>query len=253
MIRIGFFGTPSLAASVLQACIDHENIEVAFVVTNPDAPAGRGQKLQPSPVKEVALRANISVFTPEKIRGNTEFLDALQSYACDYFVTVAYGKILPLEILNMPKKLPINVHGSILPKYRGASPIQSALLHGESETGVTIMCMGEKMDEGDILAIKKIPISSTETSSTLFEKFAEVSPDFLIETLLLHDRGEITPVPQDHAESTYCTKFTKEQGALDMRASSLDIFRAYQAYTPWPTLYSTFDNKRLIFARIAQL
>ena len=127
-MKIGFFGTPKLAAEVLEALVNEGEIEVTFVITNPDAPSGRGQKLTPSLVKQCATAHNIPVFTPEKVRGNTELFAKLREYACDYFVVVAYGKILPNEILALPKKLAINVHGSILPKYRGASPIQSALL-----------------------------------------------------------------------------------------------------------------------------
>jgi len=127
-MKIGFFGTPKLSAQVLEALVNEQEIEVAFVITNPDAPSGRGQKLTPSLVKQCAIAHNIPVFTPEKVRGNTELFAKLREYECDYFVVVAYGKILPNEILEIPKKLAINVHGSILPRYRGASPIQSALL-----------------------------------------------------------------------------------------------------------------------------
>ncbi len=159
-------------------------MEVVFVVSNPDKPFGREQTMKPTPVKELALHNNIPVFTPEKVRNNTEFLDTIRAYDCDYFIVVAYGKILPVELLEIPKKMCINVHGSILPKYRGASPIQSALLHGETETGVTIMQMSEGMDEGDMIFVEKIQIREDETSETLFQKFAEISGKTLIEAIL---------------------------------------------------------------------
>lgn len=146
-MRIGFFGTPELSAQILRDCFQAKDIEVAFVVTNPDAKSDRGQKVRFSSVKEVALEMQIPVFQPEKVRGNTDFFAKLATYNCDYFIVVAYGKILPNEILSIPKKRCVNVHGSILPKYRGASPIQSALLSGDTETGVTIMQMSEGMDE----------------------------------------------------------------------------------------------------------
>jgi methionyl-tRNA formyltransferase len=144
-------------------------------VTNPDKPFGRDQSMRSSPVKELAILHHIPVFQPTKIRGNNDFFDLLRTYACDYFIVVAYGRILPTELLEIPSEMCINIHGSILPAYRGASPIQAALLHGETETGVTIMEMSEGMDEGDILKIRTIAIDPDETSESLFEKFAIVS------------------------------------------------------------------------------
>ena len=152
------------------------DVEVAFVVTNPDKPFGRDQgTMKPTPVKELAQEYGIPVLTPKKIRENHDFFDTLRSYDCDYFVVVAYGRILPCGLLSIAKKKSLNIHGSLLPKYRGASPIQSALLHGEKETGVTIMEMSEGMDEGDILKVHTIDIDSHETSETLFSKFSSLS------------------------------------------------------------------------------
>lgn len=184
MIRIGFFGTPILSARVLQDFLDSPEFEIAFVVTGEDKPIGRHQVLTANPVKELAIDHHFTILQPGRIRGNTEFLETVEVYQADYFVVVAYGKILPLELLQLPKKSPINIHGSLLPKYRGASPIQASLIAGDTETGVTIMVMNEKMDEGDIIDMKKITIEPTETTETLFEKFAEVSGKFAIETIL---------------------------------------------------------------------
>lgn len=147
MITIGFFGTPELASCILDSFLKDQGYTVAFVVTNPDAPQGRKQTLTETPVKKRAREDQIPVFTPEKIRNNTEFLETIRAFSVDYIIVVAYGKILPREILELPGKMCVNVHFSLLPKYRGASPIQSALLHGEKETGMTIMKMNEKMDE----------------------------------------------------------------------------------------------------------
>jgi methionyl-tRNA formyltransferase len=155
--------------------VDAPDIEVVFVVTNPDKPFGRDQVMRASPVKRLAIANSIPVLQPTKIRDNREFFDALRLYDCDYFIVVAYGRILPIELLAIPKKMCINIHGSILPAYRGASPIQAALLNGEKETGVTIMEMSEGMDEGDILKIRPIAIDPTETSGSLFAKFALIS------------------------------------------------------------------------------
>jgi len=246
MIRIWFFGTPALASSVLRDIVANSRFETVFVVTNPDKPFGRDQLLKSSPVKEFALSHNIPVLQPQKIRWNTEFLDTIRSYACDYFVVVAYGKILPLELLEIPRKICINIHGSILPAHRGASPIQASLLGGERETGVTIMQMSEGMDEGDILKIRTIPIDSAETSGTLFEKFAQISWGALIDTLLELEHGGITPLPQDHARATYCKKIEKEDGLIDWTKSAEEIYHKWQAYTPWPGIYTMYGEKRLL-------
>lgn len=184
MVRIGFFGTPELSRRVLEDFLRHPGFEVAFVVTGEDKPVGRHQLLTVNPVKELALEKGLPILQPARIRGNTELLETIASYGVDYFVVVAYGKILPKELLAIPKKYPINIHGSILPKYRGASPIQAALITGEKETGVTIMVMSEGMDEGGIIDVQKIGVDVHETTQTLFEKFAEVSGTFAAEALL---------------------------------------------------------------------
>jgi methionyl-tRNA formyltransferase len=246
MIRVGFFGTPDLSARVLVDLFATPDFEVVFVVTNPDKPFGRDQVLKSSPVKVSASSRDIPIFMPTKIRENKEFFDILRSFECDYFVVVAYGRILPLELLEIPREKSINIHGSILPKYRGASPIQSALLHGEKETGVTIMNMSEGMDEGDILKIRTILIDSTETSGTLFEKFAEISGPTLIQTLRELETWGITPLPQDDSLATYCKKIEKEDGLIDWKKSADEIYHMWQAYTPWPGIYTMYNDRRLL-------
>ncbi|MBX9809377.1 methionyl-tRNA formyltransferase, partial [Candidatus Gracilibacteria bacterium] len=252
-MRIGFFGTPSLSASVLQDLIDSSGIDVVFVVTNPDKPIGRSGDLQPTPVKVLATHHNIPVYTPMSVRNSVEFFEILRSYDCDYFVVVAYGKIVPQEILDIPHRMCINVHGSILPAYRGASPIQSALLHGEKETGVTIMQMSIGMDEGDILKIRHIPLDPSETSATLFEKFAKVSGPTLVDTIRELQLGGITPLPQDSTLATYCKKIEKEDGLIDWNQTATDIYHKWQAYTPWPGIYTTYENKRLLLEEVGVL
>ena len=249
-MRIWFFGTPSLSAAVLHDLLESVCIEVVVVVTNPDKPIGRSGEIQPSPVKVVALAHNIPVLTPIKIRENHDFFSKLKDYDCDYFIVVAYGRILPLSLLEMPRQLSINIHGSILPLYRGASPIQSALLSGDIETGVTIMKMSEGMDEWDILKIHTISIDSTETSATLFEKFAQVSGTILIQTLRELETGGITPLPQDSHRATYCKKIEKEDGLIDWNESARAIYQKWQAYTPWPGIYTVYEGKRLLLERV---
>lgn len=242
---IGFFGTPAFAADILKDLLSEPDVRVVFVVTNPDAPVGRSGTLKHSPVKEVAMAAGIPVFTPERVRSNPEFLREIQSFRARYFVVAAYGKILPTELLSMPEGLCINVHGSILPKYRGASPIQSVLLEGEETTGVTIMAMSEGMDEGDILDILPIPIERSDTAASLFRKFSEVSGKFLIQTLRAYEKGRIVPVPQDHTLATYCKKISKEDALVDWNLPAETLFNRYRAYSPWPGLHTFFEGKRL--------
>lgn len=251
--KIGFFWTPYLAARVLDDILQSGYFDVAFVVTNPDKPIGRSDELQPTPVKKLALENDIPVFTPTKIRENTELFEQLSNYNCDYFFVVAYGLILPMVILDMPKKKCINVHGSILPAYRWASPIQSVLLNGEKETGVTIMEMSKWMDEGNIIDITKISLDPTETSETLFEKFAQISWHALIEAILKLEYDEIVPYPQDHSRATYCKKIEKENGKIDWSKSAKDIYHMWQAYTPWPGIYTMYEGKRLLLEKVSLL
>lgn len=253
MIRIGFFWTPHLSARVLQNFLSHPQFEVAFVVTGEDKPIGRHQIITPNEVKTLAMKENIPILQPVSIRENTVFLEEIKIYNVDYFVVVAYGKILPKELLEIPKKYPINIHGSLLPKYRGASPIQAVLIEWETETGVIIMVMGEKMDDGDIIDMKKISIDSDETTASLFEKFAEVSGDFAAATILKLDNWELSPKAQNQNEATYCKKITKEEGLLDFTKSAKELYHLYQGYTPWPGVYTFFKEKKLIIEKCSYI
>ena len=250
-IKVWFFGTPALASHVLSDILEDGGVDVWFVVTNPDMPSGRDLMVKKSPVKLLAESHNIPVFTPEKIRNNVSFIHSIRQFSVDYFIVVAYWKILPQEILDIPTAMCINIHGSLLPKYRGASPIQAALLHGEKETGVSIMKMNIGMDEGDILFVETIPIASVETCGTLLEKFALVSGKALLRTLKWLERGIIVPQPQNHHAATYCEKIRKEDGEIDWRLDARTIYHMWQAYTPWPWIYSYYDTKRLLLERVS--
>lgn len=244
-MKIGFFGTPELAAAVLADGIAAEDVEVVYVVSQPDRPVGRHATLTPSPVSQLALRHNITLFRPEKIRGNPDFLVKLQDFEVDFLVVVAYGKILPAEILALPKVLPINVHASLLPKYRGASPIQWALLEWERETGITIMEMTEWMDEGGILDTAIISIVDEETSDSLFTKFCKISGAILFQTLRKYLAKEIGIREQDHALATYTKKLTREDGQIFWTTTTASqIHRLWQAYTSWPGAWTMYQGKR---------
>ena len=252
-MKIGFFGTPRLSAKVLQDCIT-AGLEVVYVVSQPDKPVGRSAKLVSSPVSNIALTQGIPLFRPEKIWDNEEFFLQVANHVVDYLVVVAYGKILPDKILKLPTVLPINIHGSLLPKYRWASPIQSVLLAGESLTGVTIMQMTKGMDEWAILSTESIAIEPQETSETLFKKFEQISGPFLIQTLTLYQKGEITLREQDDSLASYTSKFTKADGEIaPLQETALAVYHKYQAYTPWPGLWFSLEGRRYSLSGVSLL
>ncbi len=248
-IKIGFFGTPELSAQVLKDILDSDNYSVEFVVTNPDKPFGRKQELIFSPVKQLAKKNSLKIFQPIKIRNNNEFLEEIATYHCDYFIVVAYGKILPKELLEIPHKMCINIHGSLLPAYRGASPIQSALLNGETETWVTIMQMSEWMDEGDMILKEKIAIAPDETTVTLFEKFWHISWKTLLKALEWLENNTLIIEKQDDSLATYCGKISKENGQVDWMQNAKTIYQKWQAYTPWPGIFAFYKGKRILLEK----
>ncbi len=244
-MKIGFFGTPELSAQVLSDCLEASDIQVSYVVTQPDRPVGRHAEMMSSPVAKLALEKWLPVFRPPSLRNTPEVLAEIAAYEVDFIVVVAYGNILPTAFLELPKYIPINIHGSILPEYRGASPIQTVLLDGRTETGVTIMQMVPAMDAGDILSIQKIQIDPDETSDSLFEKFAQISGTVLLEALRKYERGEIIPVPQNHSLATFTKKFEKEDGKiLWSLKTATEIYRQWQACTSWPGIWSTYEGRR---------
>lgn len=246
MIKIWFFWTPVLASRVLEDIYNSWIFDIKFVVTATDKPVWRWLNIAFNPVKKFALDKNIALFQPEKIRWNTDFIEKIKSFDVDYFVVVAYSKIIPAEILEIPKKMCINIHGSILPKYRWASPIQSSLIGWETKTWVTIMKMDVGMDTGDIIDMQEIPIDKFETSETLFNKFWQVSGKFLVDTLLKLDNWIIKPISQDDSKATYCSKISKENWLANFSKSALTLFNSWKWLTPWPGLYTNFKDKKLI-------
>src|SRR4051812_45987413 len=213
-LRVIFMGTAELACASLRALLDSQEFQVVAVVTQPDRPKGRDLKLQPSEVKKVALAANIPVLQPERAR-DPQFIEQLKQLTPDYIVVVAYGQILPRAILDTPRFGCVNVHTSLLPKYRGAAPIQAALLNGDPETGVTIMQMEEGLDTGPIISQRVIPIEPNDDAQTLHDKLAKGGAELLVPTLIDFAAGKIKSQAQDHAQATHVKKIKKEDGQLD--------------------------------------
>ena len=240
-MRIVFMGTPDFAVASLDALIKNPFLNVVAVYTQPDKYRGRKAQLTYSPVKVKAMEFNIPVYTPVKIR-EPENIEQLREIAPDIIVVAAFGQILPKEILELPKYGCVNVHASLLPKYRGASPIQRVILDGEPETGVTIMQMAQGLDTGDMLARVKTKILPTDTGESLHDRLAELSGPLLIRTLDAIEAGEVRPEPQNDAESCYAGMIRKEDGLLDFSQSAAALERAVRAYDPWPGTY-TYINR----------
>ena len=236
-----YMGTPDFAVPALKSLI--RTNEVAAVVTQPDKPAGRKAELKPPPVKETALEAGIPVLQPQKAR-DPAFLESLRALDPDVIVVAAYGKILPKEILELPRYGCLNIHASLLPKYRGAAPIQWAILDGEEETGVTIMQMDEGLDTGDMLAVSTVKITPEETGGTLFDKLAEEGARLLTETLPLLESGGIVPVPQPPESPTaYARMMRKEDGQIDWSRDASCIERQIRGLSPWPGTFTRLEGK----------
>jgi methionyl-tRNA formyltransferase len=244
IMKIVFMGTPDFAVPTLEALIESDKHEVVAVISQPDKPKGRGKKLQPTPVKEAALAHNIPVYQPERIKDEA-FMDELEKIEADFFVVVAYGQILSRRILMMPKYGSLNVHGSILPKYRGAAPIQWALINGEPTTGITIMFMNEKCDEGDLVLKKEVYIDPNETYGSLHDRLKEIGADCLMQTLDLIEAGKARPVPQDHSQATYAPMIKKPMCQINWEESTERICNKIRAFNPFPGAY-TFKGEEMI-------
>lgn len=249
-----FFGTPKFAVIVLKALID-AGYTPAHVVTAPDKPKGRGRILTSSPVKILAEKYGILVLQPITLKNNTELIDMIAALRPDFFVVAAYGKIIPKTILAIPKKGGLNVHPSLLPYYRGPSPIQAAILNGDATTGATIMLMDEEMDHGPILAQQELTpniqcfpltlnVGRCHTTENLSEKLAELGAKLLIETIPKWLNGEITPREQNHAKATYTKIITKEDGHIDWHKSAEEIERMARAYTTWPSAWTLMRDTK---------
>ncbi|MDD2464626.1 MAG: methionyl-tRNA formyltransferase [Desulfobulbus sp.] len=246
-LKIVFMGTPDFAVPSLQALIDSPH-EVVGVVCQPDRGRGRGKVLSPPPVKVLASEHNIPVFQPDSARSD-EFFEELQSLAPDLLVVVAYGKILPVRLLELPRLGAINVHGSILPKYRGAAPIQWAVINGDAETGITIMQMDAGMDTGDILFIERTPIGPQETAGELFDRLSEMGGATLGSAVDKLAAGQFTRQPQDHALATPAPMLSKEMGHIDWSLPAGKLQSLVRGLDPWPSAYGFIDGKRYRFFR----
>lgn len=241
-MRIVFFGSPASALPSLKKLLE-SNHSIEFIITQPDKPSGRGKKVFPPPVKKIALDQNIPVYQPEKIRKDAEALKKIKKIQPDLNVVVAYGQIIPSSIIYLPKYNSINVHFSLLPKYRGASPVRWAILKGERKTGITIFELNEKMDEGDILTQEEFEILPDEGAVELEARLALKGAKLLTETIAKID--EIKPRKQDHSIATYAPLIKKEDGRIDWINDALHVERQVRAFTPWPSVYTFLGEKRV--------
>lgn len=242
-MKIVFMGTPEFAVPSLTLLQHSETIEILAVITQPDRPAGRGKKLQESPVKKFAKEHNIKVFQPSKIRKDEETLNYLKNCGADAFVTVAFGQILSKEILDIPRLGTINLHGSLLPEYRGANPIQWSIINGDTITGATTMLTEEGVDCGDMLLKHEIPILLEDDTLSIAIKMANTGSRVLIDTLLGLKEGTIKPEPQDHEKATKAPKLKKEFGLIKWEETSYKIHNIIRGTKPWPMAYTYYNGK----------
>lgn len=243
-MRIIYMGTPDFAVPVLESLLESRH-EVVAVVTQPDKPKGRGKAMQFPPVKEKALEHDLPVYQPVKVRDEA-FIKVLEEYAPDCIVVTAFGQILPKSILEMPKYGCVNVHASLLPAYRGAAPIQWAIINGEEKTGITTMQLGTgPVDSGDMLLKAEVTITPEETGESLFDKLAGLGGPLLLETLEGLEAGTIVPQKQDDSLSTHAPMLKKETGSIDWNKSAIEIERLIRGLNPWPSAYTKLAGKTL--------
>lgn len=241
-MRVVFMGTPDFSVPALENIA--KRYEVVAVVTQQDRPKGRGHKMQYTPVKEKAIELEIPVYQPKRVK-NPEFVNILKTLKPDVIVVIAFGQILSKEILELPKYGCINVHASLLPKYRGAAPIQWAVINGDKKSGVTTMYMAEGLDTGDIIDTSEIVLDEKETGGSLFDKLADLGGQLILNTLDKLETGTATRTRQDDARSTYAGKITKELGKIDFTKSAVEIERLIRGLNPWPSAFTYMDDKML--------
>lgn len=242
-MRIIFMGTPDFSVGTLEALIEAGH-DIVLAVTQPDKPKGRGKAVQFSPVKEAALSHNIPVYQPKRVR-EPECVAYLRTFAPDLIVVVAFGQILTKEILEMPKYCCVNVHASLLPKYRGAAPIQWAVINGEKVTGVTTMRMDEGIDTGDMIMKTEVPLSPEETGGSLFDRLSEAGAKLCVETVKAIEDGTAVYTPQNHQEATHTTMIKKQMGEIDFAKPAEEIERLIRGLNPWPSAYTFWGDKTL--------
>lgn len=240
-MKIIFMGTPDFAVGTLEALIEAGH-EVVLAVTQPDKPKGRGKEMQYTPVKECALKHDIPVFQPRRVR-EEECIEELRKYNADIMVVVAFGQILPKEILEMCTYGCVNVHASLLPKYRGSAPIQWAIIDGEEVTGVTTMQMDEGLDTGDMLLKTEVTIEPKETGGSLFDKLADAGAKLCVETLEALQNKTVTPIPQGETTTAYAKMLDKQLGNIDWNKTAVQIERLIRGLTPWPSAYTNWNEK----------
>jgi methionyl-tRNA formyltransferase len=249
-MKLVFCGTPSFAVPTLEALLAAGN-EVSLVVSQPDRPVGRQQQLTAPPVKQAALAAGLAVTQPEKIRNNPEFRERLESIAPDAIVVVAYGRIVPPWMLALPRLGCINLHGSLLPKYRGAAPIQWAVAMGDAITGNTTILLEEGLDTGPILLQQQVEIGPEQTAVDLFEILSKTGAPLIVETLAGLADGSIKPQPQNHDSATFAPILDREDGRMDFAArTALELKNRWRGFQPWPGAFTTLDQKKLIIHRM---
>jgi len=242
-LRIALMGTPDFAVPSLNRLA--ENFTVAGVVSQPDRPSGRGRKLLPTPIKETAQALGLEVFQPQDVNAPSS-LQVIQDWHVDLVIVVAFGQILKPTLLDLPVGGCLNVHASLLPRWRGASPINAAILAGDSHSGVTIMKMGPGLDDGPILAQESVPIGPRETAGHLSDRLAVLGADLLLQTIPPYMQGELELQPQDPNLATYAGTLKKKSGKLAFNQSAVELARKVRAYSPWPGTYTTWDKKRLL-------
>src|SRR4051794_38424128 len=242
-MRLVFLGTPAFAVPTWERIVEAGH-EVVMVVTQPDRPRGRGGKFAAPPVKEAALRLGMPVYQPERVR-RPEAVERLRHLAVDAMVVVGYGQIIPQVVIDLAPAGIINVHASLLPKYRGAAPIQWAIVNGETRTGVTTMRIDAGLDTGDMLLKAEIPISPDDTAVTLSPKLAELGAALMVETLQRLEAGKLTATPQDHARATMAPILKKEDGRIDFSRTAQETLNRLRGFQPWPGAFTTFRGKSL--------
>ena len=244
-MKVVFMGTPDFSVGTLEALVE-AGYEITGVVTQPDKPKGRGKQMMPTPVKEAAEKHGLPVYQPRRVR-DAEAIEEIRKMEPDVIVVVAFGQIIPKEILDMPKYGCINVHASLLPAYRGAAPIQWAVMNGDEVSGVTIMKMDEGLDTGDMLTKVEVPLAADETGGSLFDKLAAAGAKLLVETLPKLEKGEVTPEKQPEISTTeYARMIKKEDGKIDWTKSAVEIERQIRAMSPWPSAFTFIYGNTLI-------
>ena len=243
-LNLVFCGTPRFAVPTLERLVEAGH-SVPLVVTQPDRPRGRGMEVAISPVKDAAMRLGIAVLQPATVKNNEEFRDQLAAIAPDAIIVVGYGRIIPQWMIDLPRLGNLNLHASLLPKYRGAAPIQWAIANGESVTGVTTMRIDAGLDTGDILMQREIAIGLEDTAETLGPKLASIGAGLMIETLRGLETGQVRPTPQDHAQATLAPILNKEDGRMDFSRSATHLFNRLRGFQPWPGAFTTFKSKTL--------